>query len=103
MKWLNRALDKSVKVNLWSVRFEDKENRYDFNTRFIVYSWVHYVKQIYGQPNLRSKGPQMVLEYMYVQPAKVVKAWSCRIYRFTSGTYFTAITIELEVWLAGTD
>ena len=103
VKWLNRAFDKCIELNFWPVRFEDENNRYDFNTLFIVSAWVIYVWQMYGQPEITSNVLLKVLEYLYSQPAKVVKAWRNRIYRFTSGTYFKATAIALEAWVRAAD
>ena len=102
-KWANRAIDEMISLNYWPVRFEDAENKYDFNTRFTVGVWVFYVDQMYGRPEIHSDIAKMVLEYMYSQPSLVVKAWRNRIYKFTSGTYFKLTTVNLRDWLDADD
>ena len=103
-KWLHKAIDFAIKHNYWPVRFVGPDgSHYDFNTPFLIAVWVFYVHLMYGRPALRANAPQMVLKYLYSQPALVVRAWRARIYKFSSATVFTEVSIALKDWVQAQD
>ena len=98
--WANEALDKAISCNKWPVRFEGPDGvEVDLVPEFIILMWLGYCAKMRGHPAPSAKSSQMVLKYLLVNDALVVKAWRNRVYRYSSGTLFADSTHELQEYL----
>ena len=98
-KWVHEAIDFCISKGLLPVRFETEEEKYDFTQPFTVTVWGYYCSKMYGKPSLRADTTQAVLKYLHSQPSLVVKAWRKRLYRFSSATFFGAVSDKLKLWI----
>ena len=56
-----------------------------------------------GHPRVNSNACQLVLKYLLLHKMKLAKAWRTRLYYYSSGTLFAAVTAKLTDWLNDND
>ena len=81
------------------IRFEGPDGPVDLVPKFICCMWLGYLAKMRGHPSPSAKSSQLVLKYLLVNDALVVKAWRSRVYRYSSGTQFAESTVELQEYL----
>ena len=99
-RYTNRSIDFAISHNEWPVRFSIGEEKTELVTRFSLFFWVKYISLMKTQPLPQSAIAQKVLKYILVHPELVVKTWRNRIYYYSSGTTFEAITSDLVIWMS---
>ena len=99
-RYTNKSIDFAISHNEWPVRFLVRGEKTELVTRFTLFFWIRYISLMKTQPLPQSAIAQKVLKYALVHPELVVKTWRNRIYYYSSGTTFEAISTELILWMS---
>jgi hypothetical protein len=97
---VNASIDFAIALNKWPVAFKDDDDTtINLVSECICAVWLDYIAKLKGHPLPESNSCQLVLKYMLLNQEQFVKAYHDRMYFFSSGTKFAAVSGPINAWM----